>query len=232
MLPESVRDRVRRSGLATFVTALPDELGHSDKASTFALMERWMCSTHTFQLPCGEYTISPGAFAAITGVSCAGERIPFDGALYFTSEDERTAYFTSVFGHAPTYRDRCTRIVYSGMLEWLAPLIVEGADGRPRYRDPGSEEARDQVASIFLFHLLGSTLFSNETSSLWIHFVPLLGDFDAMGRYDWGSAALAYLYSCMDKFATGYKKLNGFWHAIQVGVVASVCFHVCIFALN
>ena len=54
--------------------------------------------------------------------------------------------------------------------------------------------------------------------------MPLLGDFDAMGRYDWGSAALAYLYSCMDKFATGYKKLNGFWHAIQVRIVTSLPF--------
>ena len=52
--------------------------------------------------------------------------------------------------------------------------------------------------------------------------MPLLRDFDAMGRYDWGSAALAYLYSCMDKFAMGYKKLNGFWHAIQVDTVNSV----------
>ena len=143
-----------------------------------------MCSTHTFQLPCGDYTLSPEAFVAITGVSCDGERIPFDGALYFTSEAERTAYFTSIFGQVPTYRDQFTRIVYSGMLDWLAPLLVEGADGRPRYRDPGSEMARDQVARIFMFHLLGSTLFSNETSSIWIHFVPLLGDFDAMRRYD------------------------------------------------
>ena len=46
-----------------------------DRRSIQALMERWFDTTHTFQLPCGEYTISPASFSAITGLSCAGERI-------------------------------------------------------------------------------------------------------------------------------------------------------------
>ena len=45
-------------------------------------MERWSESTHTFQLPFGEYTVDPVSFAAITSITCTGDPIPLDASLH------------------------------------------------------------------------------------------------------------------------------------------------------
>ena len=58
-----------------------------DHCSMQALIERWFDTTHTFQLPCGEYTLSPYSFSSITGLPCAGERIFWDGGIYSAHRD-------------------------------------------------------------------------------------------------------------------------------------------------
>ena len=50
-------------------------------------MEHWMDSTHTFHLPCGEFTIDPVSFAAIRGIACAGDLVSFNRGLDMHFED-------------------------------------------------------------------------------------------------------------------------------------------------
>ena len=86
-LPDAVRDRVWVTGFEPFILALPSLRGRNDYQPLHALMERWMDSTHTFHLPCGEFTIDPVSFTAITGIACAGDPMPFDKRLDMRSED-------------------------------------------------------------------------------------------------------------------------------------------------
>ena len=84
----------------------------------------------------------------------------------------------------------------------------------------------DQVARAFLVYLLGSTLFPNLASSIDLMYLPLLRDLDLVSSYDWGFAALSYLYQGMDALVRGAKRLCGFWHAILVSL-----FHLFSFML-
>ena len=54
-------------------------------------MERWSESTHTFQLPFGEFTLDLVSFAVVTGVPCAGDSVALDAGLY-TMITDRVAY--------------------------------------------------------------------------------------------------------------------------------------------
>ena len=75
------------------------------------------------------------------------------------------------------------------------------------------------MARAFILYLLGSTLFCDTNSTISLHFVPILRDFDAMRGYDWGTPALAYLFHCMDKISHGAAKFCGFWHATHVSAL-------------
>ena len=63
-------------------------------------MERWSESTHTFQLPFGEFTLDPVSFTAITSIPCARESVPLDAGLYPMTAD-RVAYIQTLLGMVP-----------------------------------------------------------------------------------------------------------------------------------
>ena len=63
-------------------------------------MEHWPESTHTFQLPFGEFTVDPVSFTAVTGIPCAGDSVPFDSSLYPMTAD-RVAYIQTLLGMVP-----------------------------------------------------------------------------------------------------------------------------------
>ena len=63
-------------------------------------MERWSESTHTFQMPFGEYTLDPISFAAITSIACAGEPVPLDTSLHPLTDD-REDYVRILLGVVP-----------------------------------------------------------------------------------------------------------------------------------
>ena len=56
----------------------------------------------------------------------------------------------------------------------------------------------DQVARAFLVYLLESTLFLDMTNSIDLMYLSPLRDLDLISSYDWGSAALSYMYYGMD----------------------------------
>ena len=68
-------------GFHDFILALSSEKGHTDYQPLRALLERWSESTHTFQLPFGEFTLDPISFVVITSIACAGDSIPLDANL-------------------------------------------------------------------------------------------------------------------------------------------------------
>ena len=203
--PDLIRARIRDTGFEAFVLALPSEKGRSDYQPLHALMERWSESTHTFQLPFGEYTLDPVSFAAITSIACAGEPVPLDASLHPLTGD-REDYVRTLLGVVPDMKG-----IHTMKIDSLRAYYT-----RDRVAAATSDQAVDQVVRSFLLYLLGTTLFADAASSLDLIFIMPLRDLDRVSSFDWGSCALAFLYRGMDDTVRWARRLCGFWHAVLV----------------
>ena len=168
-------------------------------------MERWSDTTHTFHLPCGEFTLDPVSFAAITEITCAGDPVPFDTGLHRMTAD-RVTYIERLLGMVPDMKEIHTIKVDS----------IRSHYTRQRVEAATSSLQIDQVVRAFLVYLLGTTLFTDTASSIDLMFLLPLRDLDLVSTYDWGSCALAYLYRSMDELIRGVKRFCGFWHSVLV----------------
>ncbi|RYR13540.1 hypothetical protein Ahy_B04g070476 isoform J [Arachis hypogaea] len=65
-----------------------------------------------------------------------------------------------------------------------------------------SEETVRIYARAYIMMLLSTQLFGDKSAN-WVHirWLPFAANLDGMGRYSWGSAALAWLYRCMCRVA-------------------------------
>ena len=101
-LPGDVVQLIWASGFRRFIAALPTKRSRSDHYFLFALIERWMDTTHTFHTRVGELTISPMSFSAITGIAFGGALVPFDINYFQLSEGSRGQYVRDLLGFLPT----------------------------------------------------------------------------------------------------------------------------------
>ena len=168
-------------------------------------MERWSESTHTFQLPFGEFTLDSVSFTAVTGIPCAGDSVPLDASLHPMTAD-RVSYIQTLLGMVPEMKGTHSLKFDSIRAHYTRERVVAATIG----------QEIDQVVRSFLLYLLGTTLFANAASSLDLVFVIPLRDLDLVSLYDWGSCALAYLYRGMDETVRRARCFCGFWHAVLV----------------
>ena len=101
-LPVDVVQLIWASGFRCFIAALPTERGRSDHYSLFALIERWMDTTHMFHTRVGKLTITPMSFFAITGITFGDTPAPFDISYCRLSEGARGQYVCDMLGFLPT----------------------------------------------------------------------------------------------------------------------------------
>ena len=80
-----------------FILALSNAQGRTDYQPLHALMERWSDSTHTFHLPCSDFTLDLVSFATITMIACMGHLVPSDASLHRMSPDH-VAYIEHLIG--------------------------------------------------------------------------------------------------------------------------------------
>ena len=73
-----------------------------------------------------------------------------------------------------------------------------------------------QKARCFLLILLGTTLFCETGHEVSIALLSPLHDLGRVATFDWGSAALAYLYYRLDTVYRGAVTMCGFWHVLHV----------------
>ena len=172
-LTDDVKDKIQDTGFEDFILALSDAQGQTDYQPLHALMERWSDTTHTFHLPCGEFTLDPISFAAITGISCAGDSVPFDTTLHRMTAD-RVAYIERLLGMVPDMKGTHTIKVDS----------IRSFYTRQRVGATTSDLQIDQVVRAFLVYLLGTTLFADIASSIDLIFLMPLRDLDLVGTYD------------------------------------------------
>ena len=115
-LPGDVVQLIWASGFRRLIAALPTERGRSNHYSLFALIERWMDTTHTFHTRVGELTISLMSFSAITGIAFGGASVPFDVGYCQPSEGARGQYIRDLLGFLPTWKNR-KNVVLSSLVE-------------------------------------------------------------------------------------------------------------------
>ncbi|RYR51023.1 hypothetical protein Ahy_A06g026078 isoform H [Arachis hypogaea] len=65
-----------------------------------------------------------------------------------------------------------------------------------------NEETVRIYARAYIMMLLSTQLFGDKSANrVHIRWLPFVANLDEMGRYSWGSAALAWLYRCMCRVA-------------------------------
>ena len=170
-LPVDVVQLIWASGFRRFIASLPTERGRSDHYFLFALIERWMDTTHMFHTRVGELTISPMSFSAITGITFGGTLVPFDVNYCHLSEGARGQYVRDLLGFLPTWKNR-KNVVLSSLVESFRRLPTT----TPRQIT--------QKVRCFLLILLGTTLFCETGHEVSIVFLGPLRDLDRVAMFD------------------------------------------------
>ena len=73
--------------------------------------------------------------------------------------------------------------------------------------DDASEEQVEHVARGYILHMLASVFFpDNNKTTVPLKWLQYIEDLEVCGRYSWGSAVLAYLYTELTSVALCAKK--------------------------
>ena len=174
-LPGDVVQFIWAFGFRCFIAALPTKRDRSDHYSLFALIERWMDTTHIFHTRVGEFIISPMSLYAIDGITFGGTLVFFDFRYCLLSEGVRGQYVHDLLGFFPTWKNR-KNIVLSSLVESFRRLPTT----TPRQIT--------QKARCLLLILLGTTLLCETGHEVSIVLLSPLRDLDRVAIFDWGSA--------------------------------------------
>ncbi|QHO00407.1 uncharacterized protein DS421_13g406300 [Arachis hypogaea] len=162
-----------------------------DEPLLSAFIERWRLEMHTFHMPFGECSITLQDVAYQLGLSIDGE--PVSGCLTeFENlmEHSRPAWvwFRELFGELPPQsKVKQMTVCYTWFHERFRVLPADATDETVRI-----------YARAYILMLLSSQLFADKNANrVHLHWLPYLASLDDLGRYSWGSAALAWLYRCL-----------------------------------
>ena len=176
---------IRRANLIAFVTMAEHGLPSYNSVALSALVDRWRPETHTFHMPCGEMTISLQDIAMIAGLPIRGR--PVTGRI---EPHKFRDMVEELLGVRPPEKLPGAKGSKTGGLKltWLEEHFGELPKG-------ADDETASRYARAYVMYLFGKVLFADSGGSdvSWM-FLPLLRDWDEAGRYNWGSAGLAFLY--------------------------------------
>uniref|UniRef100_A0A2N9J4B1 Aminotransferase-like plant mobile domain-containing protein n=1 Tax=Fagus sylvatica TaxID=28930 RepID=A0A2N9J4B1_FAGSY len=150
-----------------------------DWALITALVERWRQETHTFHLPHGEMTITLQDVEVMLGLPVDGE------VLVGSTELNWSELCLQLLGVSPPPN----KLDGSRLnMKWLQDTFGV-------LPDDANEVTVQQYTRAYILELLGGSYFADKSGEkVHLMFLPMLEDFDAAGRYSWGSAVLAWLY--------------------------------------
>ncbi|XP_020963381.1 serine/threonine-protein phosphatase 7 long form homolog [Arachis ipaensis] len=166
-----------------------------DEPLVSAFVERWRPETHTFHLPFGECTVTLQDVAFQLGLPVDGEAV--SGCLgefetYMEGGRPAWEWFEDLFGERPPPNK-------------VKQMTVHFTWFRDRFRVlpvDASEETVRIYTRAYIMMMLSTQLFGDKSANrVHIRWLPFVANLDDMGRYSWGSAALAWLYRCMCRVA-------------------------------
>ncbi|RYR12622.1 hypothetical protein Ahy_B04g070076 isoform F [Arachis hypogaea] len=174
---------------------LNDRWFRLDEPLVSAFVERWRPETHTFHMPFGECTITLQDVAYQLGLPVDGDYVSgclTDFHLYIEGGRPAWQWFHELLGVLPPenqvqkFAVNCT---------WFQETFAECPDG-------ADEETVRRFVRAYIMMLLGTQLFADKSGNrIHIRWLPYVARLEEMGRYSWGSAALAWLYRCMCRVA-------------------------------
>ncbi|KAF5207342.1 hypothetical protein FRX31_003070, partial [Thalictrum thalictroides] len=91
---------------------------------------------------------------------------------------------------------------------WMCKRFIDYIANKPVHWAPAPEH-EDQYVRGFLFYLVGMTFFRTADSSIPLGWMAGVRGIAEVGRYDWGSAALAHLYLGFDEASRNVKNVGG-----------------------
>ncbi|RYR74329.1 hypothetical protein Ahy_A02g009005 [Arachis hypogaea] len=166
-----------------------------------AFIERWRPETHTFHMPFGECTITLQDVAYQLGLPIDGA--PVSGCLTeFENlmEHGRPAWvwFRELFGELPPQsKVKQMTVCYTWFHERFRVLPADATDETVRV-----------YARAYILMLLSSQLFADKNANrVHLRWLPYLASLDELGRYSWGSAALAWWAEFVPRNDAGAQRL-------------------------
>jgi hypothetical protein len=150
-----------------------------DWALITALVERCRQETHTFHLPHGEMTITLQDVEVMLGLPVDGE------VLVGSTELNWSELCLQLLGISPPPN----KLDGSRLnMKWLQDTFGV-------LPDDANEVTVQQYTRAYILELFRGSYFADKSGEkVHLMFLPMLEDFDAAGRYSWGSAVLAWLY--------------------------------------
>lgn len=87
------------------------------------------------------------------------------------------------------------------------------------------------IVRAFVMYLVGALWFPTARGTVNIGWLLYLQDVDVIQGFDWGSAILARIYLCLDRWKqNGMKSVECFWQAIEVNLICGI--YVILYNLN
>ncbi|RYR11207.1 hypothetical protein Ahy_B05g079676 isoform C [Arachis hypogaea] len=156
-----------------------------------AFVERWRPETHTFHMPFGECAITLQDVAYQLGLPIDGEAVSGCLTDFENLMDNRRPtweWFRELFGELlPPNKVKQMTVHFTWFHERFWDLPADT-----------SEETVRIHARAYIMMLLLSQLFADKNANrVHLRWLPYLALMDDLGRYSWGSAALAWLYRCL-----------------------------------
>ncbi|QHN96709.1 uncharacterized protein DS421_18g620950 [Arachis hypogaea] len=191
---ERIIPYLERTGLY-YLARLNSQWFWLDEPLVSAFVERWRPETHTFHMPFGECIVTLQDVAFQLGLPVDGEAV--SGCLgefekYMEGGRPAWEWFEDLFGERPPPNKVKQMTVH---FTWFHE--------RFRVLPPDTNEETVRIyARAYIMMLLSTQLFGDKSANrIHIWWLPFVANLDDMGRYSWGSAALAWLYRCMCRVA-------------------------------
>ncbi|QHO28580.1 uncharacterized protein DS421_7g217950 [Arachis hypogaea] len=162
-----------------------------DEPLLSAFIERWRPETHTFHMPFGECTVTLEGVAYQLGLPIDGE--PVSGCLsefenFMENGRPAWVWFRELFGELPPQNKvKQMTVCYTWFHERFRVLPADATEDIVRI-----------YTRAYIMMLLSSQLFADKNANrVHLRWLPYVASLDDLGRYSWGSAALAWLYRCL-----------------------------------
>ncbi|XP_028097911.1 protein MAIN-LIKE 2-like [Camellia sinensis] len=182
-----------------------------NKLLTSSFVERWQPETNTFHMTIGEMTLTLDDVGNILSLPIVGRLVSVPNVTDYHGVT------LLVFGLGITelvaHEEISTTGVNSVRLEWLRSQFVGITDSDPN-------EVIQCAARAYLLFLLGCTLSSDKSGGkVPVVYLSLLMDLGSIRTYDWGAAALVFLYRQLGYASrSGVKQMGGYMTLLEAWI--------------
>ena len=197
--PQPLLERVLADTPFASLLTLRFHNNNANRMLLAALCERWRDETHTFQLPCGEWGITPLDIYMQIGFPFHGAVVPQVSSLApITSTD-----WLRLVGDVPPEDEFQGHQV---KMRWFYNTFASVI--------PTTELEALHKARAMITYAFGSFLLCHANERVDSKFLRLVEDLHH--PYNWNGAILTYIFQGLDKTCWNSQSYTGFWPVVEV----------------